>query len=867
MTILSKDDLIHELRVHQIELELQNEDLRESQIKLSESQNKYFELFNFAPVGYFTLDKDGLISDVNLAGARMLNVPRSNLINRAFVRCIEHDYRNEFHHHINKFLESKTKHTIELKLLKKNDNSFYAHLETVNIFDENGNFKESRITITDITRHKNTEMELEDYRNILEEKVKKRTEKLNKSLEELSNTEKLLSDVTNLSSDIIYVKDRQSRWIFINPALERIVGKTSDDLLGKTDLEIYSNPQIGKTILETDSRIMESGKEETLEEIVETQEGMRSFISVKTPRFNENGEVIGIIGISHDITERKKYEKELKLSERKYHSLYSTMSEGVAIHEVIYNKHQKAVDYIITDINQAYEDITGFKKNDVLGKKASELYGIGKPPYLEKYSPVAENGESILFETFFEPMDKYFSITVTSPEKGKFATFFEDITVRKRAERNLRKSEEKYRSILNNLQDAYIRADKEGKVIIASPSAARMYRFSSPQNMIGIPALSFYKNSEDRDTVLEELNKHGKVKNNETEALRKDGTTFIASQNAQFHYDYQGKIQGTETLVRDITEIKQAEEEILMRRKVLEYINQLFQESLNYETEKEVIEKCLEVAEKLTNSKFGFFGEIKENGRLDDGTLSPPAWDVCETPNAHKLLKDMEIRSYWGRTIKEEKSQIVNNPNLDPDRLGLPEGHPSITSFLGVPLKEGEKTIGMIALVNKNVEYTENDKSNIEALSVAFVEVLMRKRAEIEIQENLKNLAQSNKELEQFAYITSHDLREPLRMITSFLQLLERRYSDNLDQDAKEFIGFAVDGAKRLDNMTNDLLLYSRITSKKREEAPVNFENVMEEALKNLKVPIEESNAVITHDPLPIIKGDKQLNVQISRTS
>src|SRR5664280_907267 len=135
-----------------------------------------------------------------------------------------------------------------------------------------------------------------------EEKVKKRTDKLNKSLEELRNTVTLLSAVTNLSSDVIYVKDRQSRWIFANPALEQIIGRTADKLLGKNDLEIYSNPEIGKTILENDRRIMDSGKEEILEEIVETPEGMRSFISVKTPRFNDNGQIIGIVGISHDIT-------------------------------------------------------------------------------------------------------------------------------------------------------------------------------------------------------------------------------------------------------------------------------------------------------------------------------------------------------------------------------------------------------------------------------------------------------------------------------------------------------------------------------------------------------------------------------------
>ena len=117
--------------------------------------------------------------------------------------------------------------------------------------------------------------------------------------------------------------------------------------------------------------------------------------------------------------------------------------------------------------------------------------------------------------------------------------------------------------------------------------------------------------------------------------------------------------------------------------------------------------------------------------------------------------------------------------------------------------------------------------------------------------------------MEQFAYITSHDLREPLRMITSFLQLLERRYKDQLDKDAHEFIGFAVDGAKRLDSMTNDLLQYSKITSQKREITPVNFEHALEHAISNLKLQIEENNAVITHDPLPTINGDEHLKIQL----
>ena len=107
------------------------------------------------------------------------------------------------------------------------------------------------------------------------------------------------------------------------------------------------------------------------------------------------------------------------------------------------------------------------------------------------------------------------------------------------------------------------------------------------------------------------------------------------------------------------------------------------------------------------------------------------------------------------------------------------------------------------------------------------VEIGDHEKAEIKLDNLIEKLEISNKELEQFAYVSSHDLKEPLRMITSFLQLLQKRYSDDLDEDANDFINYAVDGAKRMDMMINDLLEYSRIGSEEREFKYLKSEKIL----------------------------------------
>jgi len=125
------------------------------------------------------------------------------------------------------------------------------------------------------------------------------------------------------------------------------------------------------------------------------------------------------------------------------------------------------------------------------------------------------------------------------------------------------------------------------------------------------------------------------------------------------------------------------------------------------------------------------------------------------------------------------------------------------------------------------------------------------------------DLERSNRELQQFAYVASHDLQEPLRMVASFVQLLAERYKGKLDTDADEFIGYAVEGANRLQNMINDLLEYSRVESRGKPFESTDCEAVLEQVLMNLKFSIEESGATITRDPLPKLYADTSQLMQL----
>ena len=308
----------------------------------------------------------------------------------------------------------------------------------------------------------------------------------------------------------------------------------------------------------------------------------------------------------------------------------------------------------------------------------------------------------------------------------------------------------------------------------------------------------------------------------------------------------------------------------------MDAINRVLREALTCESEADVAKVCLNVAEELTGSAFGFLGEVSQLGRLDTLALSDPGWEACRIPESQAvvLIRGMEIRGIWAKVIVRDRSVIVNAPASDPDRVGTPEGHPPITRFLGVPLKHGGKTIGMIGLANRESDYELADQRAVEALSVSFVEALMRKRAEealrkardeLETQVQLRTaeLARSNAELVQFAYVASHDLQEPLRAVGGFVELLQRRYEGKLDDKADTYIGLAVDGVNRMHQLINDLLTYSRVGTHAKSLKLVDCNQVVDEALANLETAIAGSAAQVTRRQLPTVTADRTQLVQL----
>jgi PAS domain S-box-containing protein len=227
MNVSDVQKLIHELEVHQIELEIQNEELRRVQVELAESRDKYQALYDFAPVGYFTLDKKALIQQVNLTGADLLGLHRSKLIGTQFSRFISPDFQDEFYFHCKQIFKSRTKQTCDLKLVKQDGTHFDARLDSLRVQAKAAASGQFRTAVSDITERVQAKKVLQDSE-----------EKFRLMFNHMVSGSALAEVIFDKKG-----KPYDYRFLEVNPAFEGLTGIKRHRIIGKTLLEIYTGTE------------------------------------------------------------------------------------------------------------------------------------------------------------------------------------------------------------------------------------------------------------------------------------------------------------------------------------------------------------------------------------------------------------------------------------------------------------------------------------------------------------------------------------------------------------------------------------------------------------------------------------------------
>ena len=592
----------------------------------------------------------------------------------------------------------------------------------------------------------------------------------------------------------------------------------------------YVHPDDQETITEVINQIITHGTSLEFDFRIISGDGLNHVLKTvaEVTDYDEMGNPLLVIGTNQDVTELNKIEKKLK-DER---DLLQNVMDGARNSHLVYLDR----DFNFVRVNEAYARTCEYKPEEMIGKNHFDLY-----PHEENeaiFAHVRETGKPAKYhDKPFKFPDQpergvtYWDWTLT-PVKSYdeiigFIFSLYETTKRKKAEEELKRSEEIYRGILDNLQDAYFRSNNEGLIIMASQSAANIYGFDSPKEMIHLSTSSMYKNREDRASMLECLKKKGKIENYEFEASRKDGSLFYASQNVQFFYDDNSHVHGTECIVRDIS----------------------------HQTE---FEETLEKSEEKYRTLF-------ESTSLGVVYQDKHGSIISANPAAEEIL-GLTLDQMQGRTSTDPRWNAIREDGSDfpgeehPAMVALKTGREVKNVIMGIydPIKKSSAWIN----INATPQFKKDDIEPYQVYTI-FEDITHKKIHEIELQKTLDELKRSNSELEQFAYVASHDLQEPLRMISSFTQLLERRYKNQLDDDAIDYIHYAVDGAKRMQELINDLLIFSRVKSKAGEFKSVDLDNVIDEVLFNLEIAIEKNDVVIIKEGLPVIFGDYSQMVQV----
>lgn len=339
-----------ELQIHQIELEIQNEQLRETQIELEAMRDKYMSLYEFAPVGYLTLNSDHLMLETNFTFAMLLGYSKRDLLNQKFTNLILTYDQDLFYFHRKECINPQSPQSCELRLCKKEGGMVWVQLEMV--IDHHSEANESfRVTVNDISKLKEAEEKLAEQ-----------------AQEDLNLAYSYLQAICEESPNIIFLKDTRLNYVVCNQKFLDAANRTKAEVIGRNDFDLFQQDEAEKCN-EMDQKILETEQLQEFEREYSKPNGSVShFVYSKFPVHGQSGELIGIGGVGTDITEFKRAQEYLRQSQKM--EALGTLAGGIA------HEFNNILAVMLGNIELCLEDLSSDHEKEK--HKLEQVYEAGE---------------------------------------------------------------------------------------------------------------------------------------------------------------------------------------------------------------------------------------------------------------------------------------------------------------------------------------------------------------------------------------------------------------------------------------------------------------------------------------------------------
>jgi PAS domain S-box-containing protein len=647
----------------------------------------------------------------------------------------------------------------------------------------------------------------------------------------LHDNEERWRAIVNSANEGILVYDRDLNVVAGNQAAERILGIPLAELIGVagfTSLLACVHPD-GRALRpdERPTRVtVRTGKPLSGHVLgIKRPGGAHTWLLVNTGflRHPQASDWYGVVSSFTDITAQRNAESALRASEERYRRTFELAGSGLA---------QVGLDGRFLRVNRRLCEMFGYREAELVGMAVRDISHPEDRDAVDERRIKLIRGEveSVRLEKRYLHKDGgtvWANIAIALERDGAGKPLYaiavlDDITARNETEEALRQSEERYRRTFElagsgiahiGLDRRFIRVNRRLCEILGYPE----------HELIGMTGRQI-SHADDLDVINAQRKRlyageidHVRV---EKRYLRKDGSVVWVTFSMVLERSAGGDPAYEIAIFDEITERKRAEAALRESEARFRSLTQLSSDWYWEQDES--------------------FGLTFMSGRMGERT-------------------GLDASAYLGRKRWDQPALNLSEDDWARHRAVL-ERHEPFRDFE----MERPNPAGASRWISVTGEPLYDEAGNFKGYRGVGSDITARKRAEAEVRsahdelaKKAEELQRSNAELEQFAYVASHDLQEPLRMVSSYTQLLARRYNDKLDGDAREFMNYVVDGAARMKQLIEDLLAYSRVGTKGKEFKRASLEAPLKRALTNLRAAIEESGAAVTCDALPTVDIDE----------